>query len=211
MPPKLMDKYQKMLYAEHIQIPEFASSCDEFVEMWDDASYGDHDKLSIYYSVLLVTLRKVNAILEQVEHEPILLEMALVRFLSVWLEWGTGSAVLPGKFSRGPTKKKETDPTDIAMFGANAVFLRSCRSITAIKDDQAIEFMTAVGLSIASVGTVLEYLVPSAHPAIDIYSCTSSTRKMGIDRCYLKYTAGCVQLYTHICVHIPDCTAVCTQ
>ena len=45
--------------------------------MWDDATYGDHDKLSIYYSVLLVTLRKVNAISEQVEHEPILLEMAL--------------------------------------------------------------------------------------------------------------------------------------
>jgi len=148
MPPKIMDKYQKMLYAEHKQIPEFASAFEEFVEMWDDASYCEHDKLSIYYSVLLGTLRKVNAISEQVEHEPILMEMALVKFLSVWLKWGTASATPPGKFSRGPTKKKETDPTDIAMFGTNAVFLRS---ITAIKDGQAIEFMTAAGLSIASV------------------------------------------------------------
>ena len=103
MPPKIMDKYQKMLYAEHKQIPEFASNWDEFVEMWDDALYCEHDKLSIYYSVLLGTLRKVNAISEQVEHEPILLEMALVNFLSVWLKWGTGSTVRPGQFSRGLT------------------------------------------------------------------------------------------------------------
>ena len=60
MPPKPMDKYRKMLYAEHIQIPEFASSFDEFEEMWDDATHSDHDKLSIYYSVLLVALRKVK-------------------------------------------------------------------------------------------------------------------------------------------------------
>ena len=94
-----------MLYAEHVQIPEFASSFDEFEEMWDDATYSDHDKLSIYYSVLLVALRKVNAISEQVEHEPIQLEMALVKFLSVWLEWGTDDAIEPGKFARGPTRK----------------------------------------------------------------------------------------------------------
>jgi hypothetical protein len=77
-----------------------------------------------------------------------LLEMALVTFLSVWLKWGTGDAVEPGKFERGPAKKKVIDPTDIAMFGNNAEFLRS---ITAIKDDQAVEFMKAAGLSIASV------------------------------------------------------------
>jgi hypothetical protein len=168
-----MDKYQKMLYAEHKQIPEFASSCDEFVGMWDDASYGNHDKLSMYYSVLLGTLRKVNAISEQVEHEPILLEMALVKFLSVWLEWGTGSAVRPGKFSRGPTKKKETDPTDIAMFGTDANFLRS---ITAITDDQAIEFMKAAGLSIASVTKAAASAIPnkgSKATAVDLETVIS--------------------------------------
>ena len=107
MPPKpVTDKFRLMLYDEHIQIPGFASSFGEFEEMWDDATYSDHDKLSIYYSVLLVALRKVNAISEQVEHEPILLEMALVKFLSVWLEWGTASATPPGKFSRGPNQKE---------------------------------------------------------------------------------------------------------
>jgi hypothetical protein len=80
------------------------------------------------------------------KHGPILLEMALVTFLSVWLKWGTGDAVEPGKFGRGPNKKKEVDPTDIAMFGNNAEFLQS---ITAIDDVQAVEFMKAAGLSIA--------------------------------------------------------------
>jgi hypothetical protein len=143
-----MDKYQKMLYDEHKSVPAFASNWNEFVERWDDASYCEFDKLNIYYAVLLGTLRKVNAISEQVEHGPILLKMALVTFLSVWLKWGTGDAVEPGKFERGPAKKKDIDPTDIAMFGNNAEFLRS---ITAIKDDQAVEFMKAAGLSIASV------------------------------------------------------------
>ena len=147
-PARRRDKYEQMLYAEHLQIPAFASSWNEFVAMWDDVSYGDFDKLSIYYSVLLGTLRKVNAISEQVEHGPILLEMALVKFLSVWLKWGTDDRVEPGKFARGPSKKKDMDPTDIAMFGNNAEFLQS---ITAIDDDQAIEYMKAAGLSIATV------------------------------------------------------------
>ena len=54
------------------------------------------------------------------------------------------------------------------MFGTNAVFLRS---ITAIKDDQAIEFMTAVGLSIASVTKAAASAIPnkgSKATAVDL-------------------------------------------
>ena len=85
-PARRRDKYEQMMYGEHLQIPEFASGWEEFAAMWDDGTYSDSDKLSIYYAVLLGTLRKVNAISEQVEHGPILLEMALVTFLSVWLK-----------------------------------------------------------------------------------------------------------------------------
>jgi hypothetical protein len=44
------------------------------------------------------------------------------------------------------------------MFGTNAVFLRS---ITAITDDQAIEFMKAAGLSIASVTKAAASAIPN--------------------------------------------------
>jgi hypothetical protein len=147
-PARRRDKYEQMLYVEHQKIPEFASKWDEFAEMWDDGTYSESDKLSIYYAVLLQTLRKVNAISEQMEHGPILLEMALVKFLSVWLKWGTEDREEPGKFNRGPSKKKAMDPTDIAIFGNNADFLQS---ITAIDDDKAVQYMKAAGLSVATV------------------------------------------------------------
>ena len=115
-PARRRDKYEQMLYVEHLKIPEFASVWGEFEAMWDDGTYSDSDKLSIYYAVLLQTLRKVNAISEQMEHGTILLEMALVKFLSVWLKWGTDDRVEPGKFARGPSKKNAMDPTDIAIF-----------------------------------------------------------------------------------------------
>ena len=126
--------------------------------MWDDGTYSDSDKLSIYYAVLLQTLRKVNAISEQMEHGPILLEMALVKFLSVWLKWGTDDREAPGKFARGPSKKKAMDPTDIAIFGKNAEFLQS---ITAIDDDKALEYMKAAGLSVATVTRAAALAEPS--------------------------------------------------
>jgi hypothetical protein len=56
----------------------------------------------------------------------------------------------------------------LAMFGENAVFLRS---ITAIKDDQAVEFMTAAGLSIASVTKAAASAIPnkgSKATAVDL-------------------------------------------
>ena len=100
-PARRRDKYEQLLYGEHLNIPEFASAYEEFAAMWDDGTYSDADKLSIYYAVLLQTLRKVNAISEQMEHGPILLEMALVKFLSVWLKWGTADRVPSDKFNRG--------------------------------------------------------------------------------------------------------------
>ena len=149
-PARRRDKYEQLLYGEHLTIPEFASAYEEFAAMWDDGTYSDADKLSIYYAVLLQTLRKVNAISEQMEHGPILLEMALVKFLSVWLKWGTDDRKAPGQFDRGPSKKTAMDPTDIAIFGKNAEFLQS---ITAIDDEQALEYMKAAGLSVATVTT----------------------------------------------------------
>jgi hypothetical protein len=98
--------------------------------------------------VLLVVLRKVCAISDQEQLEPVMLEMALVKFLEIWLQWGTATATKPGLLDRGPNKKTVTDPADIAMFGTNLVFLQS---ITAITEDKAIEYMTAAGLSITSV------------------------------------------------------------
>ena len=76
------------------------------------------------------------------------LEMALVKFLEIWLQWGTATATKPGLLDRGPYKKTQTDPADIAMFGTNRDFLHS---ITAITEDKAIEYMTAAGLSVTSV------------------------------------------------------------
>ena len=64
------------------------------------------------------------------------------------MQWGTSSAAKPGLFERGPTKKRNTDPADIALFGANAAFLQS---ITAIPEEKAIELMTAAGLSVTAV------------------------------------------------------------
>ena len=74
--------------------------------------------------------------------------MALVKFLEIWLQCGTATSNKPGKFQRGPNKKTATDPSDIAMFGANSVFLQS---ITDIPDDEAIKYMTAANLSVTSV------------------------------------------------------------
>ena len=126
MPPKekqVTDKFRLMLYHENEQIPAFATSIADFVEMWDDGEYSGADRRSIYESVLLVVLRKACSISDQEQLEPVLLEMALVKFLEIWLQWGTSSATKPGLFDRGLTKKAKTDPADIAMFGANATFL----------------------------------------------------------------------------------------
>ena len=129
-PARRRDKYEQMLYGEHLKIPEFASGWEEFAAMWDDGTYSDSDKLSIYYAVILQTLRKVNAISEQMEHGTILLEMALVKFLSVWLKWGTDDRKAPGQFARGPSKKTAMDPTDIAIFGKMQSFCRLLRPST---------------------------------------------------------------------------------
>jgi hypothetical protein len=41
MPPKAVtDKFRLMLYHENEEIPAFASSIADFVEMWDDANYS---------------------------------------------------------------------------------------------------------------------------------------------------------------------------
>ena len=149
MPPKqVTDKFRLMLYYENEQIPDFATSISDFVEMWDDGDYSGADQRSIYESVLLVVLRKACSISDQEQLEPVLLEMALVKFLEIWLQWGTSSATKPGLFDRGPTKKTKADPADIAMFGTNGVFLQS---ITAIPEDKAIEYMTAANLFVTSV------------------------------------------------------------
>jgi hypothetical protein len=77
MPPKpVTDKFRWMLYHENKDIPGFASSIADFVEMWDDENYSAFDKRSIYESVLLVVLRKVNAISDQEPLEPVMLEIA---------------------------------------------------------------------------------------------------------------------------------------
>ena len=86
-----------MLYYDNEQIPDFATAFSEFEEMWDGADYSDADKRSIYESVLLVVLRKACSISDQEQLEPVLLEMALVKFLEIWLQWGTSSATKPGQ------------------------------------------------------------------------------------------------------------------
>ena len=77
-----------------------------------------------------------------------MLEMALVKFLELWLGWGTASAKNIGVFHRGPDKKSVTDPSDIAIFGKNIDFLQL---ITDIDDEEAIKYMTAAKLSVATV------------------------------------------------------------
>ena len=72
-------------------------------------------------AMLLAVLRKTCSISEQ-NLDPVLLEMALVKFLKTWLQWGTAGAVKPGLFERGPNRKTNTDPADIALFGGNATF-----------------------------------------------------------------------------------------
>ena len=148
MPPKITDKYRLRLLYTNKDIPPFAASITEFVAMWDGADYSPSDKRSIYESVILVLLRKVSLISDQEQLEPAMLEIALVKFLEIWLQWGTATAKKPGIFHRGPVRKTVTDPSDIAMFGANAVFLQS---ITDIDDDEAIKYMTAANLSVTSV------------------------------------------------------------
>ena len=84
MPPKekqVTDKFRLMLYYENEQIPEFATSISEFEEMWDGGDYSVADQRSIYESVLLAVLRKACSISDQEQLEPVLLEMALVKFL----------------------------------------------------------------------------------------------------------------------------------
>jgi hypothetical protein len=77
-----------MLFHANKDIPGFATSIADSVEMWDDADYSAFDKRSIYESVLLVVLRKVSSISDQEQLEPVMLEMALVKFLEIWLKWG---------------------------------------------------------------------------------------------------------------------------
>ena len=81
-----------MLYHENKDIPGFATIIADFAEMWDDANCSAFDKRSIYESMLLVVLRKVNAISDQEPLELVMLEMALVKFLNIWLQWGTATA-----------------------------------------------------------------------------------------------------------------------
>ena len=142
MPPKapeITDKYRLSLLYTNKDIPPFAASIAEFGALWDGADYSPSDKRSIYESVLLVLLRKVSSISDQEQLEPVMLEIALVKFLELWLGWGTASAKNIGIFHRGPDKKSVTDPSDIAMWGNNAIFLQS---ITDIDDDEAIKYMT---------------------------------------------------------------------
>jgi hypothetical protein len=99
----------------------------------------------------LVVLRKICAISDQEQLEPVMLEMALVKFLEIWLQWGESTATKPTLMSRGPNKKKETDPADIAMFGVNRVFLQS---ITDISEAKAIEYMKAAGFETRRAGSL---------------------------------------------------------
>ena len=148
MPPKqITDQYRLMLFHDNKDIPGFASSLKEFEEMWDHGDYSNADKRSIYESVLLAVLRKTCQISEQ-NLDPVLLEMALVKFLETWLHWGTAGAVSPGLFSRGTNSKATADPADIALFGNNATFLQN---ITSIPEEKAVELMKAAGLSVTAV------------------------------------------------------------
>ena len=121
--PEITDKYRLNLLYTNKDIPPFAQSITEFVAMWDRADYSPSDKRSIYESVILVLLRKVSSISDQEQLEPVMLEMALVKFLEIWLKWGTATAKTIGIFHRGPSQKSVTDPSDIAMFDNNAIFL----------------------------------------------------------------------------------------
>ena len=105
MPPKITDKYRLMLFHANKEIPGFATSIADFAEMWDDADYSAFDKRSIYESVLLVVLRKVSSISDQEQLEPVMLEMAIVKFLETWLKWGTATATKPGEFEPGANQK----------------------------------------------------------------------------------------------------------
>jgi hypothetical protein len=96
MPPKpVTDKFRLKLYHENKDIPHFALLHAEFVAMWDGTDYSASDKRSIYESVLLVVLRNVSSLSDQETLEPVLLEMALVKFLAIWLKWGIAEATTP--------------------------------------------------------------------------------------------------------------------
>ena len=71
---------------------------------------------------------------------------------------GTDDRKAPSQFARGPSKKTAMDPTDIAIFGKNAEFLQS---FTAIDDEQALEYMKAAGLSVATVTRAAALAEPS--------------------------------------------------
>ena len=151
MPPKapdITDKYRLSLLYTNKDVPDFATRIAEFAVMWDGAGYSASDKRSIYESVLLVLLRKVSSISDQEQLEPVMLEMALVKFLELWLGWGTDAAKAVGLFERGPVAKTATDPSDIAIYGNNVDFLQS---IAEIDDEEAIKYMTASKLSVATV------------------------------------------------------------
>jgi hypothetical protein len=111
MPPKITDKYRLRILHTNKEIPPFATSITEFVAMWDRADYSPSDKRSIYESVILVLLRKVSSISDQEQLEPAMLEIALVKFLEIWLQWGFATAKTPGIFHRGPVRKTVTDPS----------------------------------------------------------------------------------------------------
>ena len=86
MPPKeITDKYRKCLLYTNKDVPGFATRIAEFAVIWDGAGYSASDKRSIYESVLLVLLRKVSSISDQEQLEPVMLEIALVKFLELWL------------------------------------------------------------------------------------------------------------------------------
>jgi hypothetical protein len=150
MPPKAIptDKLCLMLYYQNAEIPKFASDLEHFEAMWDGDDYSQGDRRSIYESVLLVVLRKVCGISDQEQLEHVMLEMALVKFLAIWLQWGESTTVEPALMEWGPNAKKDADPADIAMFGDNREFLQS---ITDITDAKTVEYMKAAGMSVASV------------------------------------------------------------
>jgi hypothetical protein len=89
MPPKpaVTDKFRQKLYHQNTSVPPFATKHTQCVHKWDGAGYSEADKRSIYESVILAVLRKVWAIYEQEQLEPVMLEMALVEFLEIWLHW----------------------------------------------------------------------------------------------------------------------------
>jgi hypothetical protein len=132
MPPKpaVTDKFCQKLYHQNNSVPPFATEHEHFVRMWDDDEYSVADKRNIYESVILVVLRKVWSISDQEQLEPVMLEMALVKFLEIWLQWTWSHPVEPESMDRGPNAETHADPADIPMYGNNRAFLQSVGDIT---------------------------------------------------------------------------------